>query len=267
VTLKPSGSSYARISYALELQGDLAGAVEAMRLASDASPAVGPTAAWVRTLIGNLYVAEGRLELGARSYRDALGRSAAYAPALAGLAAVETRRGRLPHAAELYGRALEIAPVPDHAVALGDVLARMNREAEAEAAYASAQRLESRFARFGGRNELETALFDLDQDRELRSALARARVGAQLRPSVEGEHVLAWALYKNGRCQDARARSIRALRLGTLDVGAMYHRVLIERCLGNEIAAESFLARVRALDPSFLDAPPSSFRLGDATDG
>jgi hypothetical protein len=51
------------------------------------------------------------------------------------------------------------------------------------------------------------------------------------------------------------------LRLGTKDVGAIYHRHLIESCLGNTAAAGAFLARVRALDPRFLNAPPSAYRL------
>jgi TRAP-type transport system periplasmic protein len=35
---------------------------------------------------------------------------------------------------------------------------------------------------------------------------------------VEGDHVLAWALYKNGLCAEARPVSLRSLRLGTLDL-------------------------------------------------
>jgi hypothetical protein len=50
------------------------------------------------------------------------------------------------------------------------------------------------------------------------------------------------------------------LRLGTKDVGALYHRSLIERCLGNVAASKVFLARVRAIDPYFLLAPPSAAR-------
>src|SRR5918996_745779 len=129
---------------------------------------------------------------------------------------------------------------------------------EAERAWQRAEELELLFAANGGRNLLETAEFDLNHDRNFRSALERARRGRAERPSVEGDHVLAWALYKNGLCADARRVSLRSLRLGTLDIDGLYHHSLIETCLGNTAAAETYLDRVRQLDPRYLLAPPSA---------
>ena len=151
--------------------------------------------------------------------------------------------------------------MPEFAASLGDTLDQLGRHAEAERAWKRADELERLFAANGGRNLLETAEFDLNHDRNLRSALDRARRGRAERPSVEGDHVLAWALYKNGRCAEARAVSLRSFRLGTLDVDGLYHHSLIERCLGNAAAAARYLARVEALDPGYLDAPPSARRL------
>jgi tetratricopeptide (TPR) repeat protein len=142
---------------------------------------------------------------------------------------------------------------------LGDVLAEQGRSKEAERWYARALALETEFARFGGRNQIETALFDLDHDRNLADALERARIGLRSRPGVEGLHTYAWALYKNGRCGEAVPYSNRALALAPTDTGALYHRSLIERCLGNGDASAQFAARVRSLDPTFL--PPSAFRI------
>ena len=137
----------------------------------------------------------------------------------------------------------------------------MGVEAEAKRAWKRADELERLFAANGGRNLLETAEFDLNHDRNLRVALDRARRGQAERPSVEGDHVLAWALYKNGLCAEARLVSLRSFRLGTLDVDGLYHHSLIERCLGNTSAAGRYAARVEALDPAYLDAPPSPRRL------
>jgi hypothetical protein len=64
--------------------------------------------------------------------------------------------------------------------------------------------------------------------------------------------VLAWALYKNGRCEAAKKHSIRALRLGTKDTGAMLHRSYIERCLGNSEASRSFRAKALEANPYAL---------------
>lgn len=248
VALKPSAASYARISYARELLGDTDGARAAMELAAEAAGPTREPAAWALTNLGNLRLAGGETAPAARLYRRALARVPAYAPALAGLARIADYRDRPDAAARLYRAALDATPVPEYAASLGDALEAAGRRDAAEEAWAEADALERDFVRHGGRNQLETALFDLDHDRNLGEALERARAGWQRRPSVEGEHVLAWALYKTGSCAEARVHSIRALRLGTKDVGALMHRTLIERCLGNERGARAFRARAFAIN-------------------
>jgi tetratricopeptide (TPR) repeat protein len=244
--LKPGTVAYARISYARELLGDTEGAVEAMMMAVSAGGKTGEPAAWANAQLGNLYLNSGRLDAASESHRRALSLFPEYAPALAGLARAQWWRGRLPAAAELFRLALARTPVPDYAVALGDVYAQMGRSSEAEQSYEQAEMLERAFVTNGGRNQLEIALFNLDHDRQVAAALGQARTGQKLRPSIEGEHVLAWALYKNGHCAEAKKHSIRALRLGTKDTGALLHRSFIEACLGNDVAAREF--RARALD-------------------
>jgi tetratricopeptide (TPR) repeat protein len=177
-----------------------------------------------------------------------------YAQATAGLARIELWRGDNQTSVRLWHAALDAQAVPAFAVGLGDAFDRAGDSLAAERAYATARSLEARFAAYGGNNQLETALFDLDHGRDYPGALARARVGQRLRPSVEGEHVLAWALYKNGRCRAARQHSIRALRIGTKDWGAMLHRSLIEECLGDRKAARTFRERALAVNPYALDA-------------
>jgi tetratricopeptide (TPR) repeat protein len=248
VSLKPNAAAYARISYARELLGRTRAAIAAMRLAVRAAEPTPEPTAWALTQLANLYRESGRLGAAERTYDDALARIPGYAPALGALATVRQWQGRLGAAARLYRRALEAQPLPEYAVGLGDTLARTGKNGAAEAAYARAQRLEDAFAANGGRNALETALFDLDHNRDLPDALTRAREGRRLRPSVEGEHVLAWALLKNGRCDEARVHSARALRLGTKDWGAMIHRSLIESCLGKEGAARAWRERALAVN-------------------
>ena len=259
-SLRPSANVYARISYARELTGDLPGALEAMELAID-SAGVGEPAAWTRTLTGNLLLSLRRQSEAKVRFREALAFVPGYPGALSGLAEIRLAAGDLEGARRLYSRAADAAPVPEFAASLGDVLDRLGRRAEAERAWERAEELERLFAANGGRNLLETAEFDLNHDRNLRSALDRARRGRAERPSVEGDHVLAWALYKNGRCAEARVVSLRSLRLGTRDDDGLYHHALIERCLGNASESKRYEARVEALDPAYLDAPPSSRRL------
>ncbi|HYK07229.1 MAG TPA: tetratricopeptide repeat protein [Gaiellaceae bacterium] len=258
--LKPTASAYSRVSYARELLGDLVGAIEAMELAVDASIGVAEPSAWSRTLLAHLLISQGRVAAAETRLREALAFVPSYPAALAGLAGLAARRGDLAGAAKLYRRAADGSPVPEFAASLGDTLHALGRLAAAERAWQRAERLERLFAANGGRNLLETAEFDLDHDRRVPSALDRARRGRAERPSVEGDHVLAWALYKNDRCGEARVVSLRSLRLGTLDVDGFYHHSLIEACLGNSRASAVYAEKVRSLDPAYLARAPSARR-------
>ena len=259
--LSPSVASYARIARARELLGRRTAALEALRLSLELGRLTAGDRAylWVRT--GRLHQDAGRLPAAVRAYRRALGEAPGQVHARAGLALVEYERGRFARAAEELRLVLAARPTVEYAVALGDALARSGRRTEAESAYKAARRFERKLAANGVRTELQSALFDLDHDRDLVGALSRAREAWRLRPGIEGEHVLAWALYKNGRCGDARDHSVRALRLGTKDLDALYHRSLIEACLGNRQASAAFRTRVERLNPYYLMAPPSPYRL------
>jgi hypothetical protein len=122
--------------------------------------------------------------------------------------------------------------------------------------------IEKLFAANGVRTELQTALFDLDHDRKLADALARARVAYESAPSIYAEDALAWGLYRSGRCEEARTHSARALRLGTRDALFVFHRAMIERCLGS-VSARSWFRRALAINPhfSFLWAPVAHAQL------
>ena len=82
-------------------------------------------------------------------------------------------------------------------------------------------------------------------------ALARARQAYDAAPGINAADVLAWALYKNGRCAEARASSVEALRLGTRDALLLFHRGMIERCLGNTGESVRFLGLALDANPYF----------------
>lgn len=60
--LRPSAAAYARVAYARELQGNLTGALEAMKLAADATSGADLEAlAWHRAQTGELYLQLGKI--------------------------------------------------------------------------------------------------------------------------------------------------------------------------------------------------------------
>ena len=249
-SLKPSLSSYARVSYARELLGDIPGAAEAMRLAVDAAGSAGDQA-WARVQLGKLHASHGRVGLAAREYRAALRVSPGYADSFDALARIEAGRGGLEQAIALERRAVERLPHADHFFTLGDFYSAAGNDAAARQAYADARNAFRQEANAGAKVELELALFMTDRGVELGRALSLARVARVARPSVDGDDVLAWALVRNGRCGEALHHSKRALRLGTRDAVKFFHRGMVERCLGDRAEARTWFRRALRLNPHF----------------
>lgn len=249
--LKPSIASYSRISYARELLGRPRAAIRAMELAVGAGSGYAENTAWTLVQLGNLHFDNGRIDDAEAAYGAALARLPGYVLAKAGLARVAAARGDFDRAIRLYDESVDAVPLPQFAAALGDVLAAAGRDAEAREAYALVDAVQRLFEANGVRTDLETALFDLDHDRNLDDALARARAAYEAAPSIRAEDTLAWALYKNGRCGEALAHSERALSLGTRDALLLFHRGLIERCAGDEEEGLAFLRRALETNPHF----------------
>ncbi len=251
VSLKPTLSSYARVSYARELLGDVRGAAEAMQLAIEAATGEREAQAWAYTQLGKLYATHGRLAAAERQYRRALAVRTGYVYALDGLAQIAAGRGRLGEAIALERRATEAMPLPQFVASLGDLLRATGDDRGAARQYALIAAIDRVFRVNGVRVDLESALFDVDRGIDLPRALTRARAAHADRPSIDGDDVLAWALERNGRCTDALHYSKRALRLGTIDASKFFHRGMIERCLGNHAEAKRWFRRALTVNAHF----------------
>jgi tetratricopeptide (TPR) repeat protein len=249
--LKPGAGAYARISYARELLGRPQDAIAAMQLAVEASANQPESTAWTRVQLGKLYWSIGDLEAASREYRGALAAFPGYPYAFDALAQVQAGRGRGRRAIALETKAVDAIPLPQFVSQLGDLYrARGDRE-QARRQYELMGVIERLLAANGVRTDLETALFDVDHGIRPRHAVSLARRARAARPSIEGDDTLAWALARTGSCQRALVYSRRALRLGTLDALKLFHRGMIERCLGNYGAARTYLGRALALNQHF----------------
>jgi tetratricopeptide (TPR) repeat protein len=249
--LRPSLSSYARVSYGRELIGRTASAIRAMKLAVDAATGAAEPTAWTHVQLGKLYWNHGRLDAAEREYRFALRIFPGYAYALDALAQVLGARRAYRQAIAVEQQAVDAIPLPQYVAALGDLYRVTGRPARARQQYALIGAIEKLLNVNGVRTDLEIALFQVDHGLALRHALARARLARAERPSIDGDDVLAWALMRNGRCAEALGYSRHALRLGTQDALKLFHRGMIERCLGNAAAARGWFRRALALNPHF----------------
>jgi tetratricopeptide (TPR) repeat protein len=249
--LRPSLSSYARVSYGRELLGRTRTAIAAMKLAVDAATGGAEPTAWTHVQLGKLYFNHGRYAEAEREYRLALQAFPGYAYGLDALGQVLAARGKLGAAITAEREAVDLIPLPQYVGSLGDMYRAAGKPTLARRQYALIGAIEKLLAANGVRTDLEIALFQVDHGIALRHALDRARVGRAERPSIDGDDVLGWALARNGQCAEALPHSQRALRLGTQDALKFFHRGMIERCLGHDAVARTWFRRALALNPHF----------------
>jgi tetratricopeptide (TPR) repeat protein len=258
--LDGSLGAYGRRSGLRALRGDTQGSIDDLETAirvGEAGGAPRENVAWARWQLGAEFFTAGELSRAEASHLAGLATFPGYHRALAGLAQVRTAQGRPADAEALYRKALAALPAPEHAVALGDLLTSMGRREDAAKQYALVEQI----ARLSRANEAlynrELAYFYLDHDLKVEEALALARCEIEVRRDVYGHDVLAWALLKNGRAEEARSAMTEALRLGTRDPKIFFHAGMIHARLGDTARARDFLARALALNPQFhvLHAP------------
>lgn len=249
IDLRPSLSSYARVSYYRELTGDLQGAIEAMAEAA-ALAATPEDAAWAGFQLGELYAASNRLVPATRAYRAAAAAAPDAVLPRAGLARVAAARGRLDRAARLLTEVVRRYPAPEFVILLGDVHAAAGDPELASQQYEVVRAMERLYLAGGVDTDLDMALFHADHGSPLQ-ALARARSAYQRAPSVAAADALAWALYANGRYREASRYAGETLRLGTPRALFRFHVGMIEFRLGRTDRARGHLARALAMNPHF----------------
>ena len=248
--IAPSVASYTRVANARELRGHPIAAAVADRLALAVASTVPEHVAWTTVQLGNIEFIQGHVDAAARWYRTSLRRLPGYVHGEAGLARVDAAEGRYRSAVARLRHVVEVLPIPAYVILLGDILERSGRAGEAQHEYALVGAIERLFAANGVRTELQTAVFDLDHNRDVTRALARARTAYASAPGIYAEDALAWGLFRAGRCDQARAHSAHALRLGTRDALLIFHRAMIERCLGAP-SASAWFQRALAINPNF----------------
>ena len=249
VDLRPDLSSYARASYALELQGDVPAAVRAMRLALGAA-GTPEDQAFAAYQLGELFFGTGRVGRAASFYRRAAGLAPAYAPPRAGLAKVAWARGDRGRAIRRYAAIVARYPLPEYVIALGDLYAAAGDRTRAERQYGLV-RVEERLFRAAGVDvDLELALFEADHG-DPATALRAARAEWRRRHGVLVADALAWALHRNGRDAEALRYSRFARKLGYRNALIHFHAGTIELSMGRRRAGLAELRTARRINPCF----------------
>lgn len=252
--LEPSLFSYSRRSLLQWLQGDTDGAVRSMRQALQLGierDLPKEYVAWAQMQLGNYHFNFGDLAKAAAQYAASLNTYPGHHASIFGLANVRVAQGRYLEAIKLYENAIGIIELPHYAASLGDLYRKLGRSEEAQKQYA-------RVGYLGHLNPVNKVVYNralagfyADHDTKLKEALERAKRELETRRDIYTYDVLAWALYKNERFQEALAAVKQALKLGTEDARLFFHAGMIHHRLGKTDKAKAYLTRALATNPHF----------------
>ena len=250
--LRPNSTAYARLSYLCALHGDTEGAIAAMRWAAKvANPWDRESVAWYRLQLGNELMNAGSLAEGEREVDLALHTFPNHHLALAAKARARIAAGDLESAVDFYQQAQERVPLPDTAIALGNLYTYLGALERAQRQYDLVEFIERAGAAITQTYSREIALFWVDRNLKLDRALAIARRERLTRSDIYTFDVLAWCLFKQGALLEAKTAIDSALRLGTRDARIYYHAGMIHHGLGDRLKAENYLKLALRINPSF----------------
>lgn len=243
-----------RMSYLRFIAGDTQGAIQRMNGALQIANVLHLPAeniAWSDYQLGEEYFQAGDMKLAEKAYRDALRLYPGYYRALAGLAKTRSAEGDLREAAELYDKAITAVPYPEYAAALGDLYQAMGQPDKAQKEYDLVEFIGHLSEINEQVHNRDLALFYADHGLNLDRAEALARKELEVRRDVYTWDVFGWALYENGKYEEAYQASQNALRFGTRDALLLYHAGVIAAKVGKSEQARQNLTAALEINPHF----------------
>jgi tetratricopeptide (TPR) repeat protein len=226
--VRPDLRSYSRASYLRELYGDLQGAEEAMSLAANAGVWGQESRVWSLHNLANLYFQQGKLDTAEFIEKGILEERPNYAYAFSGLAKIDCARQKTDEAAALLSRAAELTP--EH-IFLEELADLYEATGQVEGARGTVSIVLSNFEvheKDGWDVDREYAMFCSNHHINLEEALDRAKRAYDRRPdNIDVLDTYAWALYNNGKPEEAIPYMERALRLKTQNPILHYHAGMI----------------------------------------
>lgn len=247
--LTPGPQAYARTSYALEINGDLGGALQYMRMAAEGtSPNDPESQAWHFVQIGDLLVQQGHVRAAGVEYERAMAAFPNHPLAIQGLARLKIIAGDLAGARLMLQEELARAPGAELAASIGDLCDALGDHAAAEPYFRMAGQIERATWANGPRQPHVLARFLIDEGRDLEEAIALAEEAARSRRDIFTMDVLAAAYWKAGRLTEARQAASDALRTNTKDARVLWHAAEIHAAAGDRSTAMQLLDRIPSID-------------------
>jgi len=247
MNLKPDLHAYARAAHMRWLKGDLAGAIEAMRLAvSAASPHDAESAAWVNTRLAFYEFQAGRFGEAQQRCAFALSFQSNYPPTLLLQGKILLAKNRFREAVDVLQSATKLNPLPEYQWALAEALRAAGRENDASG-------IEAQLGQRGATEDPRTlAVFLATRRKSQDTALRLAKEEFDSRSDVFTHDAFAWSLAAAGNLAEADAEMHHALAEGTEDGRLFFHAAMIASRTGHAADAKRWLRKASGLSHLLL---------------
>ncbi len=240
----------ARLAHIDEIYGDLDGA----RLSVDKATTVfigsggsGEAAAWFQMRRGDLAFADGDYPAALDAYQQSLNILPEYPASLAGAGRSLAALGDMAPAIGSYESAVAVQPLPQILLELGELYLLNDQYEEAERAFGTIKVV----------GDLTDGLFDLSlaffeaNHGDPQVAVTTAEQLVEARPDLFSYDALAWAYYRAGRLDEARAASDQAIATSPAVASIWYHSGAIHAERGDNAAGIADLKWALELSPEF----------------
>lgn len=172
--------------------------------------------------------------------------------ALVGLARIDAFEGRTSQAIAGLQAAAAIVPQPETLALLGDLQARQGDTTAATATFKTVRFIERLGSIQGQVYDRQLLRFELDHQGASSAVLGAARASLAVRPDAGGHDLVAWALYRLGRFDEAAAEIAAARSSGADDARLRFHEGAIAMARGDAAGGTLLAAAIAdgpALDP------------------
>lgn len=208
------------------------------------------TRAWTHWRQGELAFAAGDTRAAIVHYEESLAIFPGYWHGYDGLAKVYWALRDWPDALEYASKGATVYPLPEVLGYEYDAQVALGRGADAAQTLDLVYAIE-RIGNAQGMNDRLIATFYADHRLRADDAVTIARRDLARRDDIYAEDTLAWALAAEGRWQEARMHSERAVRLGTEDARLQYHAGMIAMHCGDRDEARRRLQFALSLNSRF----------------
>ena len=241
VDLRPDLQSYARAAHVRWITGDLAGAIELMKLATSASSPNDPEAsAWAFTRLALYQLQRGTTKQALESCDAALALQSDYAPAILARGRTLLAMNRAADALVDFRQAAKLNPLPEYEWAVADALSLTGDRAQAA-------ELESQIADRYTEDPRSLSIFLATHQHDVERAVRLAEQELTNRGDVFSHDALAWALAAAGRPSEAQQQMNQALSEGTADARLYLHAGVIATLNGDNSRATRWLKAATAI--------------------